>query len=474
MKKSLIFQSVLLVAFLFIFYIRKDVVNSKADLIFCVFTIVLSLLLYIRGQQHSELKGYWAKPGNLLLLSLFIVNYQLIIDLIVGFRGFDSFPTPSVTVRTCYISTVGVLATLVGLSIHHPFRDSNSMRVLSMSKIDITFLVILQIIVFVIWVATVNIGALLRGTLYGTGGTDYWETLYNYVVTTIMACVCINCRDGHVKSFRQFLGKNSILSWACIGLYMLFRLVSGDRGPFIYTGTLVLFAYIFSTKRRFSLVSIVVALFLGSILITLLGMARQDANSGSFTERLDRSYTELNFSERFGTTTLFAPTLELANSYKCNQYAVAEIEAYGHPLHKGVYQLFQIAGIIPFLSSYIVNTYSISESQRSSGYYFTYLEKGDYYQWGQVGTTCIADFYMDFGVLGVLFCMLLLGILFSWVDQIICLKRNVTPLTILIVLTYASMSFYLGRSAVIAQLKPIIGLLVLFYMNYWFFNKRSK
>lgn len=473
MKKTFAILLFILVAFLFILHFREDVENSKTDIILCLFTIVISLLLYFKGQQHSEYKGYWAKPGNLLLLSLFIVNYQLIIDLIVGLRSFDSFPTPSVTVRTCYISTLGVLATLVGLCAYNPHQESEDTQTLRYGKIDMTFLVVAQVIVFIIWVATVNIGNLLNGTLYGSGGTDYWETLYNYIIIVQMTCICLNSRDGSVQSLRQFIHKNSLISWLFIGLYMLFRLVSGDRGPFIYTGTLVLFSYIFCTKKRFSRASIIVVLFIGSVALTLIGMARQDAASGTFGERIDRSYSELSFSERFGTTTLFAPTLELANSYKCNQYAVSEIEAYGRPLHHGVYQLFQIAGIVPFLSSYIVNTYAIPESQRTSGYYFTYLEKGDYHQWGQIGTTCIADFFMDFGEIGVLIGMLLLGILFSWIDRVICLKRCVSPFTLLVVLTYASISFYIGRSAVIAQLKPIIGLLFLFYLNLWLFNRNT-
>ena len=299
MKKTFARLLFILVAFMFVLHFREDVKNSKADIILCLFTIIISLLIYFRGQQRSEYKGYWAKPGNLLLLSLFIVNYQLIIDLVVGLRAFDSFPTPSVTVRTCYISTLGVLATLVGLCAYNPPQESEGTKRLRYGKIDISFLIVAQVIVFIIWVATVDIGSLLNGTLYGSGGTDYWETLYNYIILVIMTCICLNSRDDSVQSLRQFIHKNSLISWVFIGLYMLFRLVSGDRGPFIYAGTLILFSYIFCTKKRISRASIIVVLFIGSVALTLIGMARQDASSGTFRERIDQSYSELNLSERF-------------------------------------------------------------------------------------------------------------------------------------------------------------------------------
>lgn len=473
MKKAFRILLIILVSFIVTLIVRKGNEYSMLDILICLITILLSLIVYFYGQQKSEFKGHWAKPGNVLLIGLLIVNYQLIIDLVLGLRSFYDFSEPSVTNRTCYISTLGVLATIVGLLC--PERESKQpTNQFNNRQINMTFLVFMQVALFVIWIITVDIRELLSGEQYGVVERAYWEQFYNYSITVVLACVCLNSRDGSVKNIHQFLKKNKMISWICIGLYMLFRLVSGDRGPFLYTGMLIFYSYIYCTKLRIKLLPIILILIFGAISMTIIGIARIDANSGSFSQRVAQSSSELDFSERYNTRTVFSPTVELARSYRCNQYAVSDIEESGEPIHYGTYQLFQIVGMVPFALSFISETYNIPEWLRGSGYYFTLREKGDYYLYGQVGTTCIADLFMDFGPIGVFVGMLLLGLIFARVDKTICIDRTISPLRILLVLSFASMSIYIGRATIISQIKPILVLLVMFYINFLFQPSKSK
>lgn len=473
MKQSFRIQLYILVTFIITLMARKGNEYSMVDIIICLMTIIFSLIVYFYGQQKSEYKGHWARPSNVLLVGLLIVNYQLIIDLVLGLRSFFDFAEPSVTNRTCYISTLGVLSTIVGLCVpeqisKQPTKQSNY------GQINMSFLVFMQVVLFVIWFSTVNIRDLLSGEQYGVVERAYWEQFYNNSITVVLACVCLNSRDGSVKNIYQFLKKNKMISWVCIGLYMLFRLVSGDRGPFLYTGLLIFYSYIYCTKLRIKLLPIIILLILGAISMTIIGLARIDASSGSFSQRVAQSSSELDFSERYNTKTVFSPTLELARSYRCNQYAVSDIEESGVSLHYGTYQLFQIIGIFPFALSFITETYNIPEWLRGSGYYFTLREKGDYYLYGQVGTTCIADLFMDFGAIGVFLGMLILGLVFSKVDKTICIDRNISPLGILLVLSFASVSIYIGRATIISQIKPILVMLVMFYINSLFQPSNSR
>ena len=93
---------------------------------------------------------------------------------------------------------------------------------------------------------------------------------------------------------------------------------------------------------------------------------------------------------------------------------------------------------------------------------------------GQIGTTCIADFYLDGGIIGVLIGMLVMGLFFRKVDSVICLQSCVPVIVLVVSLLFASKCFYVPRSTFLTPIKPIVVVLVIYYINLILFNRGGK
>lgn len=472
------FKILLFILFLFciFFFLRTESTYDIGAVKICLLFVMCSVAIYLYGQQHSMYQGFWNKPSNILLLGLLILNFQYLIDLVFGLKTFSDFIRPNAVIYSCYLSTLGTLAYLVGASRPRIIKKQENFH--SIIKIKIYPLIFLQIVFFVLWVMTVNVVTLLLGLQYGeedeTNLANFFEGLFCQSTMAILVCIALNCRSQKNVTFRQFISQNSFASWLCVGLYMIMRLVSGDRGPFIYTAFGIFFTFVFVSKFKLKLRYGLFALFIGALLVTLVGMARNDAASSSFSQRISNSSTDFFTSNtgRFSDGTILNSTEELAMSIRCNLIAVDEIEHKGHSLNYGKYQVYQILNIIPYMPSYLRKTLKIPLKELSSDAYLTLRYFGDYFSSGQIGTSCIADFYLDLGVFGVFFGMLVLGLLFNRIDWAICFDRYISPMLLITVLLFASRCVYISRSTVLGQIKPIIIVAVLFYLNLFLFNSK--
>ena len=448
-----------------------------SDAVFCLISVGIGIVLYINNQQHSQLINYWVRPSNLLLLGLLIVNFQYVLDMVLGFKSLSDFERPDSVYKCCYVSAIGINAFLVGVTF--PIKKTLTKNDATTSELhfNLMFLVFLQVVSLMVWLYKVNIVTLVLGLQYGYGDTssDIFEFFFNNVNIVLLACVAINSRNAGVKTLKGFFKQNNVVSWLCIAIYMIIRLLSGDRGPFIYTAFAVFYAFVYETKFKFRITTVLFAAIFASIFISLVGMARRDVTSGNFMERMGSSFTEFRTSKgRFSDRTVLSSTEELALSYKCNEIAVDEIDKGKEPLHRGKYQIYQILNCIPFMPSFFANTLHLAPKEVSSDYLLTDLYFGDYYMSGQIGTTCIADLYLDFGSIGVFIGLFLMGLFFRQVDSVICLETSISVIILIIALLYSSRCIYISRSTLLSPIKPIIVVLVIYYANYLLFNTRIR
>lgn len=459
------------------------IIPSKTEAVFCLIMVLVGTVMSFSLQKRSELKGYWLKPSNVLLLGLMIVNFQNIVDYILGLKSLEDFVRPNCVIKSCYVSALAIIAYLLGLWYRSSIKVSLTKSLRSNKSsfpehVNTTFLVVLQILFFVAWLYTVDFASLIMGLQYGsgTGSSNMFEGLFFQCTIALLTCIAINCHGKNISTMWDFLLQNNIASWICIILYMLVRLVSGDRGPFIYMGFAVFFTYVFATKYRPKLISVIAVLYAFSVMISVVGMARLDAASGTFWERFEDSFNVFSSQEsgRFSDRTVFKSTEELAYSIRCNLIAIDEIDNGYQDLHHGKFQLFQVLNMIPFMPSFLTNTLGISPAEMSSDYNITEIYFGDFYISGQTGTTCVADFYLDFGLWGIVFGMFIMGLIFRRVDSVICVRKDMSILIFIIALLFACKCYYIPRSSFISQIKPIIPILLLFYINYFVFNSGNK
>ena len=119
--------------------------------------------------------------------------------------------------------------------------------------------------------------------------------------------------------------------------------------------------------------------------------------------------------------------------------------------------------VIPFLSSLMHNLLNLNTSETSSSILLTKETLGDDFTLG-LGTSIIADLYLGFGVVGVIFFMWILGIIIKYLENKVH-QNNIYH--IIIYAVFISQAVYIVRSEYFFSLNQIV-LCVFFY---WLISK---
>ena len=120
---------------------------------------------------------------------------------------------------------------------------------------------------------------------------------------------------------------------------------------------------------------------------------------------------------------------------------------------------------IPFLGSIIIDSLNIPTINRSSSLYITTSFYGKDFTSG-LGTSLIADYYLEFGVLGILLEFLILGYVFSKIDIYFNkYPSNIVPWWIIILILYFSAtSISIPRGYIFATVRTIVYLFLYYFI----------
>jgi hypothetical protein len=253
-----------------------------------------------------------------------------------------------------------------------------------------------------------------------------------------------------------------LLSW-----FVVFSLFVGDRGPVIYFLTLSIALY-FIRWKRFSFVSLFVLVIAGGFFMTLVGEIRQSRFSGaSYKERVLESVLSIGSDEntkRYDTQVPGGQTIELASSVRTLNHAIYNVPKH-YNYQYGLFQLRHIYSIVPGFSG-ILNRliYDGEKKYDGSSNFITFLIQGENPTYGD-GTSIVADFYLDFGVVGVVAGLYFFGF-FIGRNEIKLLNGTQNPsLSWIALLIYFSLALYVNRSALLLEFGNIILIYLLIKLN---------
>lgn len=446
----------------------------------CLIIIGVAIIVYLFNQQITEYKGWWIRPSNIVLLGLFAVNLQYIMDLVLGLKTYEDFTSPKTANICCAIGTIGILSYIAGNIAFNKRGVERRLKTYNHTNPTnpaCSFLYFMQAATFVGWILSVDFFALVTGLTYADqawegGLSETFEQLFYNSTFTILIVKILGGLHGSKLRMIDFIKAFNVSFWLFVFLYLIIRLLSGDRGPFIYLIFALFYTYIFITHKKIPLRRVLLVGLLFSSLIIIVGIARSTAYNSTVSDRTSEAMRSFG-NARFSDATVFVPTEELAYSFRCNEMAVNEINS-GAPYHYGMYQIYALLNCIPFVPSYLYNTLKIPIKELSSDYYLTEAYFGDYYISGQIGTSIIAEFYLELGLLGVFIGMFIVGVLFKTTDSNICLNLSSGLSLIVVILTilYSSHAIYLPRSNFLSQMKPIVVIVIMFYLNKYISFKR--
>lgn len=407
--------------------------------------------------KYSKIYKNWFRLDVFFLLGFAIVHFQW--PIMFSASGIIPEIISRVWVDELYVNYGTWLSTVGGISWILGFSFINSE---SFSKRNIRFFqykkfLNFTIFLFILFLITAGQNFLTGGVYKGEGGSAagegisaYIQILFSVSIILLTAIIILNNKSRYnnnlLKWFFSFDKKYLVLYFT----YLLLFLFIGDRdGPIsliLTTGILI-----GSMIHPFKLRTLLITIFVGGFFMSIISLGRsRDSGIGIFSAGL----------ENFTFTSGYDITLELATSVRTLYAAVSEVPQ-KHDFFYGKLWTSNLLSPFPFAQSvYLDLTNDVSYELGSAGY-ITYLSYGPDPSMG-AGTSLIADIYLNFGVVGIIFFMFLLGLTFKKANN--SLKSADTMKWILVAAILASFSIYFGRGSLLLVARPIIWSFFLLYI----------
>ena len=288
----------------------------------------------------------------------------------------------------------------------------------------------------------------------------------------IFAVLIQNVRNMRIKqyvpsSFLDYVRQQGYFLLVLIAIYLLSVMFSGDRGAIITFSIAYVSGYYFVSKKKLSLSRAGILFMAAAFFITILGITRSLDKEMSFVDRVKESVTHSKFEE----PSVLPQTSELAGSVR-TLHAVVDFVPNAHPHTYGRFQLQQLVSSIPF-SSGLLSFLPESEHYRfkSPASFATWIIQGDYPTSGE-GTTSTADLYVEFGLFGVLFGMLLLGFFIRYAEVNFYKIGLPALFPHILSFVYLSDAIYISRSSILFGFRTVLWIYIVLIINRYLLNRR--
>ena len=421
---------------------------------------IISFLFY--KERFSFLKGQYLKVSYLFLFSLSIVHFQMYVDLILG--NIDSqtlflWINPKIAILSLLVSSSALSSYLLGYTLKYNFKIKKIRA--NLKPLKFNFLKTIAILFLLGFYITVN-----KQYLVGDYGNTpmgnaalYFSFLFESTICAILILYARNIiiSNRNISVIDYFNGLK--LAYFLLGIYLMGVMMSGDRGPIIFNLLFSLVVFLFVFKTKFKLSKIIIAILIASSFVSLLGIIR--SNEGTFFESIQSKNNLIN-ENRYYPNSFSENTKELATSARCLNIATDYVESGGSHTF-GLFFIQDVMLLIPSLKGTVINALDVPKHLTSSPQFLTFLDLGVFATCG-VGSTCIADTYLDFGVIGVVFIFMLFGYISRYFECLIF--SNNLPNFILLAIAFSvfAYSIYIPRSTILYSLNKVFYIATLIYM----------
>lgn len=467
-KIILILQTIVLLILLLTYFISIDLsLNTNNSIwILCLVFISFSLLI-LRKEYCNEIKQQYVRVMPVFLFAYCIVYFQLHIDYILG--NFDETNTrfwvnTKIVPKSLAISAIGFVSFIIGYS----YQLSNVTTKAIIHKKHSTFPLKIFSLVFLFGMfITINPLYVLGGYgLFDMGDfARYFSILFELSITALIVQNVINLSTSNKQdyTFIRYVLSFGLLPLLLITLYLLVVIISGDRGPLIYLSMAFISSFIVLAKHKLSKLKIISSIIVVSFIISGLVSIRSNRTNTSFFNKVYTGITEgvKPYKALRGIDSFSNSTLELATSVRCLHNTVHNVPS-NDGYFLGRFQLFQLMTVIPLGQLVLTDLYNLKRFETTSERYITYLAGGTD---GSEGTACVADLYLDFGLLGVTIGLLLFGFFIRFIE-IRSLSKNTPSLIVLsCYIVFCQYAIYIPRSSILLNVRNIIWVIIIIKLS---------
>ncbi len=415
---------------------------------------IISVFFVRRLSRTRRLNIY--TPSLLCFLSIVIVHFQSYLDMFFGAYISEGKLFSSVVIPEAgAVSVIGLASYVLGWLLESHFRavvTTTAPRIYSP-----TIVVVGAYVSYALFLLVVS-----REYLMGVydGGLSWSQTAQwaNMLQSSFMyAIIILTYNNLQVEEYRKtglvrYVRRIGLVSSLPIAMSVLISFYVGDRGPVI-SYTIAYFAYYFIHCARLTALRSVALVMGTAALMTLIAHVRTSDlwDNQTLIERYVKGVAQV--AENSDASESFFPfTQELASSVRCLHASIEYIPD-NVPYGYGRYTLFNLVTLMPFMDRLFFK--NANDYKRTTRLY-TDLINNDNPNAAGAGTTVIADFYGEFGVMAVMIGMGLLGFLVGLCDRIIIGGTPVSLFWLCVALLYLARSIYVSRAQAIIPLKSAI------------------
>lgn len=409
-----------------LFFFRN---TGAYDPTLCAILLSIDFCLLIHCFIHKY-KGLskQPRPSLIFMLSSFIVSFQFFIDALLEYIPIyveKPFYNENLISYGVILSSISFAAMVLGYESYNKKRKISTHSHLVPHKATIKIVSISHILSFLLLLSTLSLADLTGASYLGSGDYDvaadsgsYANFLYNVTSYVLFLTILLQHRTNVVNSASSFFKIFPTINLVVLILYICVKLLSGDRGGAITTIVIMTFLYIQLSQKQIKTIWILGGLILGSVLISAIGIGRGYGDSLSFDQKLALGLAGEYAYEKDVYPSVLSSTQELAFSVFCTQIALDDTKNLNKEIHNGTFHMCYFLECIPFVGSKIIkDVLHIHRNEKSSSAYVTMKYLGNHPTYG-LGTNLTADFYLDFGVIGVILCMFFIGSLYKRIDFI--------------------------------------------------------
>jgi len=293
------------------------------------------------------------------------------------------------------------------------------------------------------------------------GSTYIGTSSYYYIILTRLALISVAIvlynglgPSAKIDNFKSILLRNKITSLGIL-LFVTYVLIGGDRGPALTAISMLMFGYILLNRMSVKIRDF----FLGGILLLVI------STLFSFVEILRTFEGEVDL-EILAIAVAASQDAENTAGVMIRTTSLA-VDGISTGLYDHTYGLFIIQSVlkgIPFVGDFVAGTLTDTASPLTNGsaHLLTLQYSGTGYTSG-IGTTFLADTYIEFGVVGIVIISLIYGIIAAKFHNN-CKNLTLSNFSLfLLILLFVGYSFYTGRGTFWAFLPHFIHTWI-FYM----------
>ena len=479
----LIAQLIVFICLVSVYLIGMPSYFSYTYIVVILIILGISLILFSIRKLPPSLKGNYLTSTFLFTLSFLIVHFQFYLDYALGLRqdlnlgmiylNYDIVP------KAISLAALSAIAFFIGstfallsppksrkFDIDFDVDIGNEIQSLRIIKLIMAFMLALYFYGTPLYYFQGGYNELMNN---GSLSYIHYKSAHIFYLSIAAYIICmINMilkkkMKLNISQYLRIIGPTAL---TIIAIYLCSCLIAGNRRPLIAILTLLACGYYISQVKKLKLKNMAAIIIVAASALQVTSFLRLVDGHQSLSERIELAINNKAESANYTEPSILPFTTELATSLRAYHSTVMHMEE-----NKGVFGLSTVGyliSIIPGLGLLVESMTSIKLT--TSSLLITEWMGADH----GMGTTVLADVYIDYGFIGSIIIFLLFGALLSRLDAVTYERYlNNNLLVQILALLYISNAVFLSRSSIMQVFADIVLIYVIIKISKILSPKRS-